>query len=718
MPNPNDFDNQADFMKVCVPMRMKEGDTNEQAVGACMGIWRGKKSMDREEIIKAIGKREDVNPERGKAEYGDVTFADEKNKKYPIDTEEHIRAAWNYINKEGNAGKYSPAEVATIKRKIIAAWRSKIDKEGPPSAGKDEELIAFGSELKDLGGGKIGGYLVRFTTKHDPDLTGDYFDKDTELHVPDRLELLYAHGQDSTLKRRVLGKVTTKTDDAGLWAEAQMNLRDEYEKAIYNMAKEGKLGFSSGALSHLVEREPAGKAMHIKSWWIGEASLTPSPAEYRNSVMTLKSLIASDQAALTDADDRSKSNKGDIAMTEEEIKAATEKAVADALARREAEQKAEADKQAALKAAEETGYKKALDDVIKNRRPPAYNVIPDGTPDENNGGVPAFKHWIKTGQENSELIRPDAWDTKTVGYDPATKAAFNVTTGASGGFLVPDILYSQIIAKRQLASWVRLAPVQHFQTPADHLLVPVEDTKFSAFTQTSEAAAYTENEATVNQKDLVLYKYTKLVKMSEEFVVFNQTNFDAWLVGALARAEGITENTIFTTGTGGANPEGVSNDPTAGNTVTTTLTITPNDLTTLVGQLGAGYNTGAVECGFLMANATKYYIKGLSSSNYFAFIQTPNQGPSSGAQAAAIGVEGILGYPIYISDDMGAYASQTAKAVIFANFNFYGVVERPGMMVQRNPYLYMATGQIGLFASIYRGGGVLQKEAFYYLVPK
>ena len=29
--------------------------------------------------------------------------------------------------------------------------------------------------------------------------------------------------------------------------------------------------------------------------------------------------------------------------------------------------------------------------------------------------------------------------------------------------------------------------------------------------------------------------------------------------------------------------------------------------------------------------------------------------------------------------------------------------------------LYMATGQIGIFASIFRGGGVLQAEAFYYL---
>lgn len=71
--------------------------------------------------------------------YGDVSYADpgyqeDGKKRYPIDTEEHIRAAWNYINKPGNAGKYTPAQVASIKRRIVSAWKKKIDKDGPPSA--------------------------------------------------------------------------------------------------------------------------------------------------------------------------------------------------------------------------------------------------------------------------------------------------------------------------------------------------------------------------------------------------------------------------------------------------------------------------------------------------------------------------------------------------------------------------------------------------------
>ncbi len=68
-----------------------------------------------------IERRRDVNPKRGKHEYGDVKFADPVNNKYPIDTPRHIRAAWSYINHPHDAAKYDKADVAKIKRRIKAA---------------------------------------------------------------------------------------------------------------------------------------------------------------------------------------------------------------------------------------------------------------------------------------------------------------------------------------------------------------------------------------------------------------------------------------------------------------------------------------------------------------------------------------------------------------------------------------------------------------------
>ncbi len=72
-----------------------------------------------------ISRRTDVRPEQGRREYGDVEFADPTNKKYPIDTQEHIRAAWSYINHKDNAAKYDKGEVSQIKSRIKQAAKRK-----------------------------------------------------------------------------------------------------------------------------------------------------------------------------------------------------------------------------------------------------------------------------------------------------------------------------------------------------------------------------------------------------------------------------------------------------------------------------------------------------------------------------------------------------------------------------------------------------------------
>jgi hypothetical protein len=81
--------------------------------------------------IKQVGEGEKPY---GDVEYADPGYQDDQKERYPIDTEKHIRAAWSYINKPKNAGKYSADELKRIKNKIIAAWKDKIDPEGPPSA--------------------------------------------------------------------------------------------------------------------------------------------------------------------------------------------------------------------------------------------------------------------------------------------------------------------------------------------------------------------------------------------------------------------------------------------------------------------------------------------------------------------------------------------------------------------------------------------------------
>ena len=53
-----------------------------------------------------------------------------------------------------------------------------------------DELIAFGSEVKALEDGKVGGYLIRFTKHDEPDLEADPIERPSGLVAP-RLEVSF-----------------------------------------------------------------------------------------------------------------------------------------------------------------------------------------------------------------------------------------------------------------------------------------------------------------------------------------------------------------------------------------------------------------------------------------------------------------------------------------------------------------------------------------------
>jgi hypothetical protein len=75
-----------------------------------------------------------------KKPYGDVEYADpghqsDGKKRYPLDTEKHVRAAWSYIHMPKNASKYKSNQLASVKSKIAAAFK-RVTGHEPPSSGK------------------------------------------------------------------------------------------------------------------------------------------------------------------------------------------------------------------------------------------------------------------------------------------------------------------------------------------------------------------------------------------------------------------------------------------------------------------------------------------------------------------------------------------------------------------------------------------------------
>lgn len=236
--------------------------------------------------------------------------------------------------------------------------------------------IAIGGTgaVKALGNGKVGGYLVQFSSADDPDLSTEFFTPNTDYDIEDgaATAIYYHHGLDKTIKTRKLGVGTLKKDAIGVWVEAQLALRDEYEKHIYKLAEQGKLGWSSGTAVHLAEYRPAGKATEITRWPLGlDASLTPTPAEPRTRVLPLKSYDPP-QATLTgpegqrsDASADAATSTGTKTMDENEIKRMVAEATAAAIKADRDAQAAAAQAAADEKARTDAAVKAALDAAAK-----------------------------------------------------------------------------------------------------------------------------------------------------------------------------------------------------------------------------------------------------------------------------------------------------------------------------------------------------------------
>ncbi len=161
-----------------------------------------------------------------------------------------------------------------------------------------ETLVAFGDTLKAVKRGNDGfveATGVRFSGPDERDLEGDYFTSDTDYgphggngmaatlnhRVPmitsstkaNEAEVLKRYA-----KRTFRNPVSTSIDENGIIARHILDLSDEYEAMIFEMAQEGKLRWSSGAPGHMVDRADDRK---ITMWHIAEWAYTPTAAEPR-----------------------------------------------------------------------------------------------------------------------------------------------------------------------------------------------------------------------------------------------------------------------------------------------------------------------------------------------------------------------------------------------------------------------------------------------------
>lgn len=139
--------------------------------------------------------------------------------------------------------------------------------------------------IKALGRDRVGSYLCVWGNPARKDLSGEFFTPNTQemtaiFDAIGTIPAIYHHALDNTVKAAVIGLVDVmKKDDVGLWIEAQVREHAAYKNLIKPLVDDHVLGWSSGAL-------PGGRQVNkatgeITRWPIVEASMTPSPMEWR-----------------------------------------------------------------------------------------------------------------------------------------------------------------------------------------------------------------------------------------------------------------------------------------------------------------------------------------------------------------------------------------------------------------------------------------------------
>lgn len=537
------------------------------------------------------------------------------------------------------------------------------DEDMPPEEGKS---LIYGDEVKALGDGKVGGYLVRFSTPDEPDLTGDYFTKDTHFGNITSTNILYHHGQDQSLKARSLGQGTLRTDNVGVWVEAQLKLADDYEKAIYDMVKAGKLRWSSGTASHLVERQPLGKAMWIKSWPLGlDASLTPTPAEPRNAAITIKGTDMSEETITSPP-------TGAVQPPAAPVPSISEERISNI--------------ETGMKAMQEKldtfmgQFMKMVDSEPVQRL--GY-VTPDGGTKD--------KEVKSLGDFAMAVYRNDVKRIESV-Y--GIKLVEN--TGQSGGYTVPPEFETNIMRMaventivRQRAD-VRMIAGREIKLPQFDYSVDYSAGNTTALAGMAmefvgEAEALTDTDVKFRQLHLITNKMGRTIPISNELVRDSRMAIEQTITSMFGDAIAFTEDYYFLRGDGVGAPKGVLASDcliTTGSTLTAAA-VKVSEVNAMRKRLAQESRGRAV-----------WVIHPMLLDALFNMNTESNGSSPLVPDATQPGIYRLLGYPILESEKMPEAFSE--GGLLLADFSQYYIVDSGGIEIATSEHVYFNSDQIGL----------------------
>ena len=292
----------------------------------------------------------------------------------------------------------------------------------------------------------------------------------------------------------------------------------------------------------------------------------------------------------------------------------------------------------------------------------------------------------------------------------AEERAQLTTTGASGGFLVPEGFSGVLDVATEFTGQVERVAKKLDTASGNPLDYPtVNDTGNDAAIK-AEGGATTATDMTFGNVTFNSYNYTSLVRVSKQLIDDAGFNLDSFLVEALGERVARATNIDFTSGDGTDKPKGIVAESLEGAEVATSGALVANDVLNLIHSIDPSYRNkssfGLMCSGTIMALLQKL---GVGSSNDFPiFIPSMTAGEP----------DKLFGYNVYYNNDMDSDLAAAEKVLIAADFDKYVVRRAGGINLIRLDERYMDEMEVGFLVSARRDGHAVDTRAIKHLVGK
>lgn len=289
----------------------------------------------------------------------------------------------------------------------------------------------------------------------------------------------------------------------------------------------------------------------------------------------------------------------------------------------------------------------------------------------------------------------------------------STTTGSEGGFTVQPQVARELIDLLKAWGYMRKVASNITTENGVDLSYPTSDGTGEVGELVAQNTLASSLDPSLGTRAINAYKFgSKIFAIPIELLQDSQIDIQAMVMTRIRDRIGRSMNAYFSTGTGTAQPFGLAAAASVGKTGTTgqTTSIIYDDLVDMVDSLDAAYLDNPVSVpempgvapGWMFSQTLRKVVRKIKDT-----AGRPIWTPSYDEGMATGTPDMLLGYPVYINNDMPTPAAN-AKSAAFGNLHRYMI--RDAMQVQLFRFddsAYMAKGQIGFLGWARAGGNLM-----------